>query len=275
LSDFTGGWKKDPWDRKDFKPARIYGEVLPDAYSNFLILAPGRNQELMNSCVGHALRGSVWATAKKSGFPIKDFSPQWYWNGARFIEGTLSQNIGVYPRDAFQWTIESGQLHEEDWPYNGQILDKSAPSSDRMSKAHKYNSCAYYRVDDGIEGIKAALYHKHVIFIGSPWSDKWMNSPKEGILPNVTIDDFNEEGHAVNIYGYDDKAGLFWAQNSWGLDWGIDGKFAFRYEFIDLWKRLGGYDTYYIDFSFGEINNNSGCNKPLSLSKIFKNRAGG
>ena len=93
---------------------------------------------------------------ESQGVDQMDYSWLWPWNGARFIEGTLAQNVGVYPRDAFQWLTDHGCLSDQYWPFSGKF-DASAPSIERMAQAIKYPNFAYFRVGDGAQGIMESL----------------------------------------------------------------------------------------------------------------------
>ncbi|MBN1190667.1 MAG: hypothetical protein JXA46_13015 [Dehalococcoidales bacterium] len=240
------GWKKDKYDRRDF----MYGVkavVLPSSVSLATLLPNVRNQESMNACVGFGIGANVCGMAKEKGIYSEWYSPQWIWNGARFLEGTLAENAGVYPRDALDWLFKSGLLPESLWPFSSTVLDKHAPSSTRMGQAIKYNNFAYYRVGDGVDGIRSALAEGHLVSIGNPWPTKWFE-PQSGAEPDITEDNELSGGHETLVYAYNDENQRFYSLNSWGENWGDKGIFSWPYSALSVFKAWGGYDAHYMTF---------------------------
>jgi hypothetical protein len=240
------GWKKDKYDRRDF----MYGVragVPPTSVDLSNLLPAVRNQESMNACVGFGIGANLCGMAKEKGIFTEWYSPQWIWNGARFVEGTLAENVGVYPRDALDWLLNSGCLLESFWPFSGTTLDKSAPSSARMNQAIKYRNFAYYRVGDGVDGLRSALAEGHLVSIGCPWPTKWFD-PVSGAEAEVTADDELSGGHETLVYSYNDEFQRFYSLNSWGDSWGDKGKFSWPYSALAVFKAWGGYDAHYMTF---------------------------
>jgi hypothetical protein len=240
------GWKKDKYDSRDFLHKRAV-IAMPESVTFKDLLPEVRNQGQNGACVGFAIAANLSAIAKTLGIFTEWYSPQWIWNGARAIEGTLAQNVGVYPRDALDWLLKSGILLEQFWPYNPDSLDMAAPSSERQEKAKKYRGFAYYRVTEGVQGICSAIAFKHLVTIGSPWFSKWMQT-QDGILPVPDVNDGLVGGHETCLYGYDQVKAVFYGMNSWGTSWGDKGFFTIPFECFDLFKALGGYDAHFITF---------------------------
>jgi hypothetical protein len=269
----TGAFK-DRWDDRDY-PHIIGAEPAPDAYDLSPFMPTIRNQYRMNSCVAFTARNLLCALAKALGIDFDDYSPQWFWNWARAIEGTLNQNVGVYPRDLFQAMVDQKLLFESDWPYEGSNLDMAAPSSERQSKAFSYPELAYYRVTGGVEGIMSAISSGHILSFCGPWAGKWFDNPGvEGILPPVTVNDFGAMGHATTAYRYDKNKAYLYLANSWGTDWAASGYFIMPFEYLELLKKLGGYDCYYLNFKspVGPIiaPPKAGCFPGSQIMKLFK-----
>jgi len=257
MIDFKGGWKKDKYDPRDYlhKPAV---PKLPNVVDLSQIRAAVRQQGGMNSCVGHGVRGISCAVAMSLGCYTEDYSPQYIWNGARFIEGTLSQNVGVFPKDALDWTVMHGLLYEHLWPYSPNVLDMATPSTERQNQAIKYPELAYFRVVDGINGILSALADSlasvqaggvgWLVAIGCPWPALWMDPGQSGILSLINTGDVLAGGHETFLWGYDASRELLYGENSWDIIWGDKGMYYMPFSAIGVFKAWGGYDAHYITF---------------------------
>jgi hypothetical protein len=246
------GWKKDKFDRRDYLHIPRLKEIPPVVILDSL-LPNVRDQGSVGSCVGFGIGANLVSKAKTYNIYEEWFSPTWIYNGARFIEGSLDQDIGCFPKDALDWLVKMGTLLERFWPYDPIKLDKSAPSTERQKQAVKYEDFAYYRVDNGIEGICSAIADGHFVSIGSPWFEKWLIY-REGvfgwpILKEVDADDNVAGGHETCLYGYDKNQAILYGMNSWGTDWGISGFYQMHFSSIDVFKEVGGYDAHYITFS--------------------------
>jgi hypothetical protein len=238
------GWIKDKYNPKAVYRAPKAVKIA-DAV-NWLSLCPDvRDQGKEGSCTGFGISALAYTVAKAGNFQTSIYSPQWLYNGARFIEGTLAQDVGASPEDVFAWALQNGLLFEEYWPYHDVPFDMSAPSSLRDSQAIHYPGIQAIRVDNGLEGILQALNDGHCVAIGAPWAVEWENG-KQTILPLPKAVD---GGHETLYYGYDKTAGYLNCQNSWGIGWGNLGRCRIPFEAIDWWKANGGYDAHYFEFS--------------------------
>jgi hypothetical protein len=183
----------------------------------------------------------AWVMSHGGGPAPEVFSPNWLYNGARFIEGTLSQDAGANPQDVFNWATMHGLLVEHLWPFLDK-LDKNAPSSLRISEATKYANFTVVRVDNGVNGIISALADGHCVAIGTPWPKSWVAGSKD-ILP---APDYVDGGHQTFLFGYDLDQQFLNDQNSWGVNWSDRGRCKIPFSAIDWFKNNGGYDAHYI-----------------------------
>jgi hypothetical protein len=197
----------------------------------------------VGSCVGFGIGGNITSLAKRTGTYTEWFSPEWIYNGARFIEGDLSDDAGCMPVDAFQWLLKNGCLLEHFWPYDG-FEAKAPPSSDEPMAA-QWPILSNVVVDGGATGICSALAAGNMVSIGTPWFDKWMEPGPTGVLANVTADDVVDGGHETLAYGYDLTHNVFFIQNSWGKEWAKDGLCIMPMNALKVFKQLGGYDANY------------------------------
>ncbi len=245
------GWKKDLRDERDYLHPTVGLAALLDKIILDGKLPDLRNQGSMGSCVGHGLGANLSGIAKQLGFYTEWYSPQWIWNWARFVEGTLSQNVGVYPRDALECLAKNGCLLESSWKYSPDILDTSEPA-DHAQNSIKYSDFQYFRCVDGVDGICSALAEGHLVSIGSPWFSAWSALSPAGTLSYVTKESPTIGGHMYLIYGYDKLAqggGQFYCMNSWGPEWGDKGFFKMYFGAVPTFKELWGYDAYYLTFT--------------------------
>ena len=236
------GWLKDPYN-----PKAVYAappiQIAP-VINNLAYCPPVRDQEQEGSCTGFGISAHAYTIAKAGNFATSIYSPQWLYNGARFIEGTLSQDAGANPDDVFDWAIAHGLLFEEYWPYK-MPLDKSAPSSLRESEAVMYTNIQKIRVDGGLQGILAALNTVPSVAIGAPFANEWV-AGSNGVLPlPKTVDG----GHEMCYYGYNLADAYLLFQNSWSTNWSDGGRGKMPFEAVEWWLNNGGYDCHYFQFS--------------------------
>lgn len=247
------GWRKDKWDGRDYMH-RPRLPRLPSTVDLSLLLPPVPDQGNTNQCVGEGASEVIYGAYKSVKAPADGYSPAWSYNGARAIEGTLEQDIGCSPKDALEWNLKHGCLHEQYWPRAA--FDMAAPSSERMAKAVKYDRFAYYRIGDDAMGICQALADSAaalaagtpawLVMLGGPWFFSW-SMPKDGALASVTTDDLYS-GHEICFYGYDLRLEVFHLQNSWGLAWAKGGRATMPMSALSVMKQLGGYDAHYVTF---------------------------
>jgi len=241
------GWLKDKFDKRDYLFRATLKEIPPVLLLTDY-LPTVRNQGNVGSCVGFGIGANLVARAIRLADYTEWFSPAWIYNGARFIEGTLSQDVGCYPRDALHWLYEKGCLLEHFWPYNPKKLDTTPPPSHLEPEAAKRPLLSYYRVVDGVTGICEVIANEQYVSIGTPWFEKWRR-PKNGVLEEVGVMDPVAGGHETCLYGYDKDKRIFYGINSWGEGWGNKGHYTMPFSAFDVFKYRGGYDAHYIGLS--------------------------
>jgi hypothetical protein len=262
MTEHSYGWIKDK-----FNPCAIYHEQEPiqiaPVVNNLAYCPPVRDQGQEGSCTGFGISAHAYTIAKAGNFATSIYSPQYLYNGARFIEGSLTQDAGANPDDVFDWAIAHGLLYEQYWPYHDVPFDKSAPSSLRESEAMMYPGIAKIRVDGGLQGILSALNTVPSVAIGAPWANEWV-SGSTGILPTPKSVD---GGHETCYYGYDNNAGFLYCQNSWGTGWSDGGRCKIPFSAVAWWLNNGGYDCHY--FAFNNIPTPPVPPTPPSTSATF------
>jgi Papain family cysteine protease len=240
------GWKKDKYDSRDFIH-KIPAAAIPTSFSLAQFCPPVRDQGNLGACTGFGIGGILTGVAKQQKVFKEWFSPTWIYNGARFIEGTLTQDAGAEPGDCMDWLKKMGCLLESYWPYNPDILDKTSPPSKYNPLAAQHPLLTYVRVTGGSTGICSAIAARNLITIGTPWFDSWMNISATGLLPAVTAASSVAGGHMTFLCGYDQTKKLFSGQNSWDKVWGKSGTYLMPFNVFDsVFGKLGGYDAYYV-----------------------------
>ena len=242
------GWRKDPYNRNpkmrkfNAKPT-FRDKVILDQF-----LAPVRDQGDEGSCVGHGIGGVLTTMARELGLvDIGWFSPRWIYNGARALEGTIKEDAGCYPEDAAQWIRDKECLLDSIWPYIAGKDTFMMPPSQYDAEAAKYPCILFTRVLDGTNGICSAIDSGKYVAIGTPWYDEWMDTDKNGNLPEVDKYTWPAGGHETFAYGYDVSTKRFYCQNSWSAAWGNAGRFTMPFSAFDGFKLWGGYDAHIFD----------------------------
>ena len=235
------GWKKDKFDARDL----MHPIEAPLQRRLSLTGVPEvRDQARVGACVGFGIGGIVTRELRLMKLTTDWAAPEWIYNGARFIEGTLASDSGCEPGDALDWLQKRGVLPERFWPYNPAAFDPAAPSSTRMKEVLKV-ALSYFRVDGGAAGICSAIEANHCVSIGTPWFHKWMN-PKGGVLAAPKASDTVDGGHETYLYAYDLDRKTFIGRNSWSASWGLAGDYVMPFSALDVFKSLGGYDAQYV-----------------------------
>jgi len=248
------GWKKDRYRAKQptylahlMATGHDFAKPLPLSVDLSWLMPEVRDQGNLSSCTGFGVGVNLTARAKEQGVFVEWFSPEWIYNGARYIEGTLTEDSGAEASDCWDWLVEKGALLEHLWPYNPNRLDACTPPSNLDEDASKYPVHGYYRVDNGVKGLQLSLSVGNLISIGTPWYSKWMDISSGGILPDIREDDYPAGGHETCLFGYREISGklYFLGRNSWGKDWGMDGNYLMPASAFQVFKSVGGYDAHF------------------------------
>ena len=96
-------------------------------------------------------------------------------------------------------------------------------------------------------GIASALADGNLVSIGTPWYSKWMNPGRDGALPPISVNDRPDGGHETVLYGYDLAREVFFGMNSWGNEWGANGRFLMPFQAFSVFTSHGGYDAHVIE----------------------------
>lgn len=258
MEQHTFGWKKDKRDERDYihKAAAEPLKAIPAEYSLEDFLASVRNQGRKGSCTGFGIGGALTGAAKLLGIYTEWFSPEWIYNGGRYMAGDLPHDVGCFPRDNYDFLHKHGCLLEHYRPYH-ETLDPTSPldwtyeSKPCSEYAALYPLFSYWRITGGALSICDAIAEGRFVTLGSPWFDSWCTIGSDGVLPAVY--GRTAGGHETFLYGYDLISKVFFGQNSWGKDWGKGGRFTMPFSAIDAFLVEDGYDAHYFDVEWTDV----------------------
>jgi C1A family cysteine protease len=237
---FGMGWKKDPYDARDFNIRQLLPPLkiaLPEefiVYSDTIIYDQGQTPR----CVAYASSGVKTDEEFLQWGHRYKFNADWLYSECKKQDGIPNED-GTFPRVACQ-ILQS----------EGDVLDTSSVSTCFLCKKKdpitpvpdmKWSIQAYYRIDSSNtdDAIKQIIYQYGSFLAASDWYNNWFN--KFSIFP---IPEGNAEGgHCYRIIGWDKNGWV--VANSWGtLLWGVNGMATMPYSIFrqyvlsegDCWK---------------------------------------
>lgn len=84
------------------------------------------------------------------------------------------------------------------------------------------------------------------VVVGTDWTNKMFTPNKLGY---VKVTGNPSGGHCYLLYGFDSVKEDFYFVNSWGIDWGIEGKFKMKYSEFNKLLKSRGYGISTLDLS--------------------------
>jgi C1A family cysteine protease len=228
-------WKRQPSDGRDLKSVRHLSApvTLPP---NFELdkQIPVYDQFNIGSCTANSACACFrFETAQVQGDFSFDPSRLFQYYNSRLLQGWENEDSGAYIRDAFKAMNKYGLALEKTWPYvTGEFATK--PSDAAYTEALNNVTVKYASVNQNETEIKQTLLSGAAISFGFNVYDSFFGSWENttGVMPIPKKTEGLQGGHAVTIIGYDDSKKCFLIQNSWGTDWGLNGKFWMPYSFL-------------------------------------------
>jgi GNAT superfamily N-acetyltransferase len=178
---------------------------------------------------------------------IKHMSVTYNHVRARELEGTFpgDAKTGVWNSTYLRTMKGWGSVEEKLWPYDGRAStwpESEPPGLDRIAKSNRIG--IYQRVntvDDFCRGIFTVGYAQASFEIDASWNQ----------APNGDIPDPRDQKitgtHSICLHGYDRKR--FYFLNSWGADWGDNGRGSIPHEYLPTRFREGWIVSYSKDIS--------------------------
>ena len=211
------GCKLSTYDSRDFT-LKATSAYLPDEYS-CPIKMPVKNQKNICSCVAHA----VSSILEYHAVPQKKLSTNFIYGIQKKLFNR--EGKGMMLRDACKIAADYGDMLIEDCPDNTEvpecysIAEKAFIDQSKLKRANDYRILKYFLCLSNRD-IKYAIYNYGPVLAAVKWYNNYKVAD-DGTLVGEQKGAYG--GHAIVIYGYT-KDG-FWCQNSWGENWGKDGRF--------------------------------------------------
>ncbi len=239
VGEFQGhplGAIPSPPDPRDFRYpayAPVFGAAeLPEAYTCDGITEVD-NQGAVSSCVAHSL-GVIkdWQEYAETGihtrhsrqFIYSHRPNEYYWKGP-----------GMIPREALQTLRDFGVVREEVWPGIVEYGKETwpAPLGELLPQAQPFQIATYVAINPkDINEIKSAIVTTGPILLCVPVYDNFIPDANGRIpYPKGNLRGY----HGMAGPGYE-RDGLV-PQNSWGREWGVDGKciLPWGYPIMEIW----------------------------------------
>jgi len=226
--------KPEEYDKAYVFAALSDKEKLPISASLERFCPDPQNQGQQGSCVGwgsaYAARSIMEAVATGNNPNAVAFSPAFLYNQIK-----LPDCQGAYISKAMEVQQRKGALPFTDFKYNENSCDQE-PSSTMLKKASNYNIHGYNRLTKSAEpyGVNTEAIKQNIakggpVVIGMMVGGSFMQEMMGNDVWQPNSYDYNKRGfggHCMCVIGYDDNkaGGAFQIMNSWGPEWGINGK---------------------------------------------------
>lgn len=244
------GWRPDLPDARDYllQPSPKNMMALEQVSKLDLSTSPNMplvwDQGQLGSCTAFST-GATWAfAARASGHSHIEPSQLFIYYHERLLEGDPSVDGGAQVRDGFKVLNTVGTASEATWPYDiTQFATK--PPAKAETEAAKNKDLSYYRVNQTLVALKAALVGGYPISFGFTVYESFESQEvaETGIVPLPKPSEEVLGGHAVSLIGFDDSTARFKVRNSWSDSWGMKGYCTMPYSYIlsanlcsDFWQ---------------------------------------
>ncbi len=232
--------KEEIYDQAEvYEPLDVQKSGLPASASLQQYCPPPQNQGQQGSCVGwgssYAARTILEASASGQDPRAVAFSPSYLYN-----QIGLGGCQGAYINKAMDVLTHQGVLPFKLFPYNQSSCDQ-LPSQQQVASAGQYKMKGYNRLtvsgDDYksyINAIKQHIAAGAPVVIGMFVTRSFTEGMMGRKLWRPAREDYNGPnlgGHCMCLIGYDDnlEGGAFQIMNSWGPEWGENGKGWIKY----------------------------------------------
>lgn len=216
-------------DVRDYKVKMVASAtVLPESYE-CPDMPDALDQGNVSSCVAHALALIVEWHSRRQGDSASRMS-------TAFIYGNRMNSVysgeGMVTRDAIDAVTKCGTCEKNDLPRNIEVPEAIEYFKENYfklcDKAYPNRFTAYAGLGSD-DSVKAALIKYGPVVMAMNWyNDIWLD--KFNVM-HTTQERKNISGaHCMVIYGYNKDGWL--VQNSWGKNWGNDGRCIIPYDIV-------------------------------------------
>ena len=249
-TEHSYGWKREPKDKRDFKPMFMPTMALPDKVDlrdwNSAVL----DQDGLGACGGFGYSvGIRESMLNKHGHVFERLSPMYAYYYARVIENSVGIDSGCYIRDLFKVGAKQGTTLEALYPYNPDLF-REAPNTQANRAAERYKITSYHRLT-GLTDIKIHLAKGYSCVFGFVVRESFesLAVARTGHMPMPKWNEKRLGGHAVFCCGYEDDytwpgGGYLIIKNSWSPNWGDKGYFYMPYAYLKGWFNLNVSDIW-------------------------------
>jgi len=190
------------------------------------------DQGNLGDCVANAFKFAISSQTNKR----VQISRLFLYAICRILDNTpLNQDSGTTVRTASSSILKYGIINETVYDYNISLFSNLPPLSVFKSATYLQHY-KYTFINQNELSIKQCLIiNKTPIIFGFMVYSSFMSTSvtNTGIVP---MPDLSTEtlmgGHCTCIIGYDDVTKMFTCVNSWGTNWGINGKFYMPYAYL-------------------------------------------
>lgn len=214
------GYVPDEPDARHFELEAFLGagdmEQLPETFQIRVPFVTAQGG--IPSCTAHA------TTTMKSVQEEVRLSPRFNYAWSKHNDGY--KGYGTTFVNALSVLREYGAVEESDYPDQNtlpepQYTNAALIPQSLMEKAATYKSKSYVAIPREVQKLKAALYKYFLpVLCGMEWFQSYNRIGKDGKIPEMQG---SSVGHAFVCTGWTEDAFIF--QNSFGPDWGDNGKF--------------------------------------------------
>jgi len=249
---FDKNFKPDKYDERDIKFTSDIkytksDDELPVKIDMREFAREIESQGQTGSCVANATISCLELYLLKNGIDMDLIRLFVYYNIREIYsdDGTV-EDTGSYPKDAFNLIRKKGICKSDKWIFDeDKVNDK--PSEEAFNAALINKVATYKRIDINKNAMKNVLDAGYPFIIGMFLDDAFMDLKDVDKLADQDYkgaDGKKENGHAMNVVGYDDDLGGFIVENSWGNDWGAKGYCLIKYDVMeadchDAWTCTG------------------------------------
>lgn len=233
------GWRPDRPDHRDLAlPAPK--TAIPDR-ARLETMPPVLDQGSIGSCTAN-MGCTMLAFLERKGPESLLFSRLFLYARTRQLEGTpLTEDSGAEIRDVLKALARFGVCYEVTWPYTKpEVRFVVEPSDVAIKEAAEHKALFYYRCPD-LFTIKASIAQGFPVGFGFSVPENMMSDDcaRTGLVYYPGSRERFNGGHATTIMAFDDAfkvgndVGAVECQNSWGPEWGLQGRFWLPYRFFN------------------------------------------
>lgn len=209
-------------------------ESLPDSFSLAQYVPGVFDQSSLGSCTANALSG-VMRFMLLINSVVFTPSRLWIYLYEREVENpnidpsTLG-DTGADVADGCNYVQNNGVCSEDLFSYDITQFD-TPPSAEACADAPNHKIVSYSQIS--VTDIKHYLLEKQPVLVAISVYQSFEDATN-GVIP---MPDVNNEsllgGHEIYCIGYDDVAQTYELVNSWGDQWGMNGRFTLPYAYME------------------------------------------